>query len=81
MQPVLEKMCAEFGEGVNWKKCVEFTKTNKVFEHKEVGVRDAFKSLIVTLIAANGEVVLGPLQNSDIPDRLLKEFTSTRFLL
>ena len=77
----LEKMCAEFGDGVAWKKCVDFALTNKVFEHKEVGVRDASKTLIVTLVAANGEVVLEPLQNDDVPERLLNEFRTTRFLL
>lgn len=49
----LESLVAEFGNGLSWKRIIHFVVTNKAFEHKDGGVRDAVKSLIVTLMAVS----------------------------
>jgi hypothetical protein len=49
----LESLVAEFGNGLSWKRIINFVVTNKAFEHKDGGVRDAVKSLIVTLMAVS----------------------------
>ena len=46
----LENVAAEFGKEVSWKRAIEFAKLHKAFEHKDGGVRDAAKSLVVTLV-------------------------------
>ena len=46
----LGNMAAEFGKEVSWKRAIEFAKLHKAFEHKDGGVRDAAKSLVVTLV-------------------------------
>ena len=75
---LLENLAAEFGDGVNGKRVVEFTKGHKTFEHKDGGVRDAAKSLIVTLMVVHGEeAILNSLEDCDqVNDRQLKEFRS-----
>lgn len=59
----LEHLAAEFGEGVAWKRLVDFVKGHHAFEHKDGGVRDAAKSLVVTLmmVSACVSVVKGPV--------------------
>ena len=47
----LEHLVAEFGEDVACKRMVAFAKVQKAFEHKDGGVREASKSLIVVLMA------------------------------
>lgn len=47
----LDNLSAEFVHGVEWKRIVNFVVTNSSFDHKEEGVRDAAKSLTVTLMA------------------------------
>ena len=49
----LESLVAEFGNGLSWKRIIHFVVTNKAFDHKDGGVRDAVKSLIVTLMAVS----------------------------
>ena len=49
----LESLVAEFGNGLSWKRIIHFVVTNKAFEHRDGGVRDAVKSLIVTLMAVS----------------------------
>jgi hypothetical protein len=47
----LDNLSAEFVHGVEWKRIVNFVVANSSFDHKEEGVRDAAKSLTVTLMA------------------------------
>ena len=54
----LENLAAEFGDGVAWKRVIEFAKGQKAFEHKDGGVRDAAKSLVVTLMTVSSLVNL-----------------------
>ena len=49
----IENLATEFGDCVAWKRVVEFAKGQKAFEHKDGGVRDAAKSLIVTLVVVS----------------------------
>lgn len=52
----LEHLVAEeshFGDGVAWKRLVEFTTGAKALEHKDGGVRGAAKSLIVALMVVS----------------------------
>ncbi|KAL7547432.1 hypothetical protein ACHAWF_010746 [Thalassiosira exigua] len=78
----LENLVTEFGDGIGWKRVVEFAKGQKAFEHKDGGVRDAAKSLIVTLMTVHSdEAVLESLSDSDqVSERQLNEFRS-RFAL
>mmetsp|Transcript_9562 Transcript_9562/g.20172 ORF Transcript_9562/g.20172 Transcript_9562/m.20172 type:complete len:660 (+) Transcript_9562:182-2161(+) len=74
----LENLAAEFGDGVAWKRIIEFIKCQKAFEHKDGGVRDAAKSLVVTLMAVHGEdIILQSLQDCEqVSERQLNEFRS-----
>lgn len=52
----LEKLAAEFAQVdglIVWKKIINFVVTSNVFDHKDEGVRDASKSLIITLMAVS----------------------------
>ena len=78
----LENMAAEFGQEVSWKRSVEFTKAHKSFEHKDGGVRAAARSLIVTLTAIHGNVVLDSLNDCEqVSEKLLNEFRAAVFAI
>ena len=49
----LHNLAMEFGNDVEWKRIVHFVVKNSSFDHREEGVRDAAKSLIVTLMAVS----------------------------
>ena len=72
----LESFAAEFGTGVPWKKIVDFVMSSNVFEHKDGGVRDSARSLVVTLMAVHGDdCVLALLKNcEEVSERQLGEF-------
>lgn len=77
----LEHIAAEFEHDMAWERAVEFTKGQKCFEHKDGGVRDAAKSLVVTLMVIHGEKILELLEDCDqVSERNLNEFRS-RFAL
>jgi len=77
----LENLVAEFGNNVSWERAIEFTKSSKAFDHRDSGVRDAAKSLVLTLMMVRGEKVLRSLENCDeISERQLNEFR-TKFAI
>ncbi len=49
----LDNLAVEFGSDVEWKRIVHFVVKSSSFDHREEGVRDAAKSLIVTLMAVS----------------------------
>jgi len=49
----LEHLAAEYGDKIAWKRVIEFAKGQKAFEHKDGGVRDAAKSVVVTLMTVS----------------------------
>ena len=49
----LDNLAAEFADGVEWKRIANFVLTYRSFDHKEEGLRDAAKSLVVTLMAVS----------------------------
>jgi hypothetical protein len=73
---LLESFAAEFGTGIPWKRIVEFAISSNAFEHKDGGVRDSARCLVVTLMAVHGEdIVLILLKNCDeVSDRIVGEF-------
>ncbi len=68
----LENLCAEFGIDVAWKKIVDFAKVSKAFDHRDGGVRDAAKSLVMTLATIHGNEVFKSLEG-DLAERQLRE--------
>ena len=46
----LENIVAEFKEDVNWKPILRLLLGQKAFDHKDGGVRDAAKSLVISLM-------------------------------
>ncbi len=50
----LENLSAEFGVDVAWKRIIEFAKVSKAFDHRDGRVRDAAKSLVITLAKVFG---------------------------
>lgn len=77
----LENLLAEFGDNVSWERAIEFTKSSKAFDHRDSGVREAAKSLVLTLMMVRGEKVLRSLENCDeISERQLNEFR-TKFAI
>jgi hypothetical protein len=68
----LENLSAEFGVEVSWKRCVDFAKGSNAFDHRDGSVRDAAKSLLITLARVNGaNVVFRSLE--DLNERLQRE--------
>lgn len=74
----LERLAAEFGTDVAWKRIIDFVVSNRAFEHKDGGVRDSVKSLIATLMAVHGEgCILDSLKDCEqVSERQLNEFRS-----
>lgn len=68
----LENLCAEFGVDVAWKKIVDFAKVSKAFDHRDGSVRDAAKSLVMTLATIHGNDVFKSLEG-DLAERQLRE--------
>ena len=68
----LENLCAEFGVDVAWKKIVDFAKVSKAFDHRDGSVRDAAKSLVMTLATIHGNEVFKSLEG-DVAERQLRE--------
>lgn len=68
----LENLCAEFGVDVAWKKIVDFAKVSKAFDHRDGSVRDAAKSLVMTLATVHGSEVFKSLEG-DLAERQLRE--------
>ena len=57
----LQNLSAEFGVDVAWKKSIDFAKGCKSWEHRDGSVRDAAKSLAITLAKVHGDVVFKSL--------------------
>ncbi|KAL3811339.1 hypothetical protein ACHAXA_007404 [Cyclostephanos tholiformis] len=72
----LESFAAEFGTGIPWRRIVDFAISSNAFEHKDGGVRDSAKSLIVTLMAVHGDdCILASIKNSEeVSERQVSEF-------
>ncbi len=68
----LENLSAEFGVDVAWKKIIDFAKTSKAFDHRDGSVRDAAKSLVMTLAMIHGNEVFKSLEG-DLTERQLRE--------
>ena len=72
---LLESFSAEFGTSVPLKRIVEFVLSSNAFEHKDGGVRDSARSLVVTLMAVHGgDSVFALLKNCvEVSERLVEE--------
>jgi len=68
----LENLSAEFGVDVAWKKIIDFAKVSKAFDHRDGSVRDAAKSLVMTLATIHGNDVFKSLEG-DLAERQLRE--------
>ena len=68
----LENLSAEFGVDVAWKKIIDFAKTSKAFDHRDGSVRDAAKSLVMTLAMIHGNEVFKSLQG-EMAEKQLRE--------
>ncbi|KAL7500834.1 hypothetical protein ACHAWT_008751 [Skeletonema menzelii] len=68
----LEDLSAEFGVDVAWKKIIDFAKSAKAFDHRDGSVRDAAKSLVMTLATIHGNEVFKSLEG-DLAERQLRE--------
>jgi predicted nucleic-acid-binding protein len=51
----LDHLIAEFGDEVMLKRVLDFVKSSKAFDHKDVGVREAAKAVILTLMVVHGD--------------------------
>ena len=68
----LENLSAEFGVDVAWKKIIDFAKTSKAFDHRDGSVRDAAKSLVMTLAMIHDNEVFKSLEG-DLAEKQLRE--------
>lgn len=68
----LENLSAEFGVDVAWKRIIEFAKVSKAFDHRDGSVRDAAKSLVLTLAKVHGNDVFQTLEGV-VSERQLHE--------
>eukprot|EP00984_Skeletonema_dohrnii_P019677 scaffold9468_cov130-Skeletonema_dohrnii-CCMP3373.AAC.3 len=68
----LENLSAEFGVDVAWKKIIDFALLSKAFDHRDGSVRDAAKSLVMTLATIHGNDVFKSLEG-DLAERQLRE--------
>ena len=53
----LQNLSAEFGVDIAWKKSIDFAKGCKSFDHRDGSVREAAKSLAITLAKIHGDGV------------------------
>jgi hypothetical protein len=67
----LQNLSAEFGVDVAWKKSIDFAKGCKSFDHRDGSVREAAKSLAITLAKIHGDSVFKSL--GEISERQLRE--------
>ncbi|KAL7454266.1 hypothetical protein ACHAWC_005892 [Mediolabrus comicus] len=68
----LQNLSAEFGvDVVEWKKSIDFAKGCKSFDHRDGSVREAAKSLAITLAKIHGDNVFKSLE--DINERQMRE--------
>ena len=67
----LQNLSAEFGVDVMWKKSMDFAKGCKSFDHRDGSVREAAKSLAITLAKIHGDGVIKSLE--DINERQMRE--------
>ena len=67
----LQNLSAEFGVDVMWKKSMDFAKGCKSFDHRDGSVREAAKSLAITLAKNHGDSVFKSLE--DINERQMRE--------
>ncbi|KAL3789752.1 hypothetical protein HJC23_006745 [Cyclotella cryptica] len=72
----LENLIADFDERVPWNRVIDFAKASKAFDHKDVAVRDAAKSVVITLMVIHGEdVTLQSLEDCEqVSERQLNEY-------
>eukprot|EP00956_Cyclotella_meneghiniana_P011003 scaffold15417_cov71-Cyclotella_meneghiniana.AAC.4 len=51
----LEHLIAEFNDQVPFRRVLDFAKSSKSFDHKDIGVRDATKAVVLMLMMVHGE--------------------------